>query len=30
VEDAEREIGLWFEDSEILDWTSHSYDWLYE
>ena len=30
VESAEREIGLWFEESEILDWTSHSFDWIYE
>jgi nucleoside-diphosphate kinase len=30
VENAEREIGLWFEASEVLDWTSHSKDWLYE
>merc|ERR1719270_694425 len=30
VENAEREIGLWFEGSEILEWTSHSKDWIYE
>ena len=30
VENAEREIGLWFEDGEVMDWTSHSFDWLYE
>jgi nucleoside-diphosphate kinase len=30
VENAEREIGLWFEESEILDWDSHSNDWIYE
>eukprot|EP00560_Eucampia_antarctica_P009958 CAMPEP_0197831484 /NCGR_PEP_ID=MMETSP1437-20131217/10415_1 /TAXON_ID=49252 ORGANISM="Eucampia antarctica, Strain CCMP1452" /NCGR_SAMPLE_ID=MMETSP1437 /ASSEMBLY_ACC=CAM_ASM_001096 /LENGTH=192 /DNA_ID=CAMNT_0043434423 /DNA_START=27 /DNA_END=605 /DNA_ORIENTATION=+ len=30
VESAEREIGLWFEDEEVLDWESHSKDWLYE
>lgn len=30
VENAEREIGLWFEEGEVLDWTSHSKDWIYE
>ena len=30
VENAEKEIGLWFEESELLDWESHSKDWLYE
>ena len=30
VENAEKEIGLWFEKSEILDWESHSKDWIYE
>lgn len=30
VENAEREIGLWFKDDEVLDWTSHSQDWIYE
>lgn len=30
VENAEREIGLWFDESELLDWTSHSFDWIYE
>jgi nucleoside-diphosphate kinase len=30
VENAEREIGLWFDESELLDWDSHSYDWIYE
>eukprot|EP00567_Pseudictyota_dubia_P003693 CAMPEP_0197444342 /NCGR_PEP_ID=MMETSP1175-20131217/9849_1 /TAXON_ID=1003142 /ORGANISM="Triceratium dubium, Strain CCMP147" /LENGTH=196 /DNA_ID=CAMNT_0042975117 /DNA_START=130 /DNA_END=720 /DNA_ORIENTATION=+ len=30
VENAEKEIGLWFEESEILDWESHSKDWIYE
>lgn len=30
VENAEREIGLWFEDGEVLDWTDHSFDWVYE
>ena len=30
VENAEREIGLWFEDGEVLSWESHSKDWIYE
>jgi nucleoside-diphosphate kinase len=30
VENAEREIGLWFGDGEVLDWESHSKDWIYE
>ncbi len=30
VENAEREIGLWFEEGELLDWKSHSHDWIYE
>lgn len=30
VENAEKEIGLWFEESEVLDWESHSHDWVYE
>jgi nucleoside-diphosphate kinase len=30
VENAEREIGLWFEEGEVLDWTSHSKEWIYE
>lgn len=30
VENAEKEIGLWFEEGEVLDWESHSKDWLYE
>jgi nucleoside-diphosphate kinase len=30
VENAEREIGLWFTEGEVLDWTSHSVDWVYE
>jgi len=30
VENAELEIALWFEENEILDWTSHSKDWIYE
>ena len=30
VENAEKEITLWFEEGEVLDWTSHSVDWIYE
>ena len=30
VENAQREIGLWFDEGEVLDWESHSQDWLYE
>lgn len=30
VENAQKEIGLWFEESELLDWDSHSKAWLYE
>jgi nucleoside-diphosphate kinase len=30
VENAQREIGLWFEDSELLEWDDHSKDWVYE
>ncbi|CAJ1942588.1 unnamed protein product [Cylindrotheca closterium] len=30
VENAKKEIKLWFEDDEVLDWTSHSVDWIYE
>ena len=30
VENAEKEIKLWFEEGEVLDWESHSKDWLYE
>ena len=30
VENANKELALWFEESELLDWTSHSVDWLYE
>jgi nucleoside-diphosphate kinase len=29
-ENAEKEIALWFDESEILNWESHSKDWLYE
>ncbi|GMI21029.1 hypothetical protein TeGR_g6733 [Tetraparma gracilis] len=30
VENAQREIGLWFQDDELVDWSSHSFDWIYE
>ena len=30
VENAEREIGLWFDESEIMDYESHSAPWIYE
>ena len=29
VENAEKEIKLWFND-ELCDWTSHSLDWVHE
>ncbi len=29
-ENAEKEIGLWFKDGEVCDWTDHSNDWVYE
>lgn len=30
VESANREIGLWFKPEEVVDWPSHSHDWIYE
>ena len=30
VENANREIGLWFEESDVLEWESHSKNWIYE
>jgi nucleoside-diphosphate kinase len=30
VENAEKEIALWFEEGEVLDWESHSKAWIYE
>eukprot|EP00303_Exanthemachrysis_gayraliae_P007672 CAMPEP_0206014440 /NCGR_PEP_ID=MMETSP1464-20131121/18332_1 /ASSEMBLY_ACC=CAM_ASM_001124 /TAXON_ID=119497 /ORGANISM="Exanthemachrysis gayraliae, Strain RCC1523" /LENGTH=143 /DNA_ID=CAMNT_0053388193 /DNA_START=27 /DNA_END=458 /DNA_ORIENTATION=+ len=30
VESAEREIALWFEEGELLEWAPHSEPWLYE
>ena len=29
-ENAEKEIALWFDESELLDWESHSNSWIYE
>ena len=30
VENAEKEIKLWFKEDEIIDWTSHSKEWVHE
>eukprot|EP00986_Skeletonema_menzelii_P010234 scaffold4939_cov149-Skeletonema_menzelii.AAC.7 len=30
VENANKEIALWFEEDEVLEWESHSKDWIYE
>ncbi|CAF0749517.1 unnamed protein product [Brachionus calyciflorus] len=30
VESAEREIALWFRPEELVNWTSHSRQWIYE
>jgi nucleoside-diphosphate kinase len=30
TENAEKEIALWFDESELVDWESHSKDWIYE
>merc|ERR1712194_607563 len=30
VENAEKEIKLWFKDAEVIDWTSLSKDWVHE
>lgn len=30
VDNANREIGLWFQEEELLEWDSHSFDWIYE
>jgi len=30
VENANKELALWFEEDELLDWESHSNDWIYE
>ena len=30
VENAKKEIALWFDESELLDYNSHSFDWIYE
>ena len=30
VENAEKEIKLWFDDDEICSWETHSQDWIFE
>lgn len=30
VDGAQKEISLWFEDKELVDWTPTSHQWLYE
>jgi len=30
VENAEKEIALWFKEGELVDWEDHSNSWLYE
>lgn len=30
VESAEKEIKIWFKDSEVAAWTDHSKNWIYE
>ena len=30
VESAKKEIGLWFKDDELVDWTPTSHTWIYE
>jgi len=30
VENAEKEIALWFADGELVEWADHSNDWIYE
>ena len=30
VENAKKEIALWFDEGEVLDYKSHSFDWIYE
>ena len=30
VENAEKEIALWFTEAEVVSWTSHSKDWVHE
>merc|ERR1719352_1879845 len=29
-ENAEKEIGLWFGEDEVISWDDHSKDWVYE
>ena len=30
VENAEKEIALWFGEGEVMEWESHSKAWIYE
>ncbi|KAK8187126.1 nucleoside diphosphate kinase [Phyllosticta capitalensis] len=30
VENAKKEIALWFKEGEVISWKSHSFDWIYE
>jgi len=30
MESAEREIKIWFKEEELINWNSHSQDWIYE
>jgi nucleoside-diphosphate kinase len=30
VENAKKEIALWFKDGEIVEWRSAQHDWIYE
>jgi len=30
IDNANKEIGLWFSPDEILEWDSHSFEWIYE
>lgn len=30
VENAKKEIALWFKEGEVLEWKSSQHDWVYE
>jgi nucleoside-diphosphate kinase len=30
VQSANKEIGLWFDEDELTDWSDHSEPWIYE
>ena len=30
VENAKKEIGLWFEKGEVISWKPANFDWIYE